>query len=57
MREYTKPEIEITEFDIEDIVMASSGGPQTSIFVGGEEIQVESYGAQDFSIFDNTTQN
>lgn len=53
MRKYNKPEIEITAFDVEDIVMASSSEPKSSMNIGGTVVEFSDYGASDFSIFED----
>lgn len=51
MKKYTKPEMEITKFDVEDVVMTSSTEPKSSMNIGGETVNFVDYGTQDFSIF------
>lgn len=52
MKKYIKPEVEITKFDVEDIVMTSAITPQQTIEVDGVIIDAVGYDAQPFSIFD-----
>ena len=52
MRKYIKPEVEITAFDVEDIVMTSSTEPKNSMNIGGTTVIFSDYGTQDFSIFE-----
>lgn len=54
MRKYIKPEVEITAFDVEDVVMTSSvfNEPQNSMNIEGNTVLFSDYGAQDFSIFE-----
>ncbi|MBR2452763.1 MAG: hypothetical protein IKB32_01790 [Clostridia bacterium] len=56
MKRYEKPEIEMTAFDIEDVITVSGIldfiSPNTEVTVDGEKVTATDFGSQSFSIFD-----
>ena len=55
MKRYETPKIELTRFDIEDIITTSADlfVPKTAGEVAGEKIEATDFGTQAFSIFEN----
>ena len=56
MKRYQKPEIEMTSFEVEDIITISGIfdliASTTEVMIDGESVDATNYGSKPFSIFD-----